>query len=92
MEDFSSNCANDKDAYIGSMFESYKYRVRQYLHLNSQPSTAYLIQLNQLENNAQKYNRIKRFYKVIQNKKSKLNDFKNSSLWLKAVVGKQFKH
>jgi len=69
VEDFSATCANDKDAYIGSMFESYKYR------------------LNQLENNAQKYNRIKRFYKVIQNKKSKLNDFKNTSLWLKAVVG-----
>jgi len=69
VEDFTANCANDKDAYIGSMFESYKYR------------------LNQLENNAQKYNRIKRFYKVIQNKKSKLNDFKNTSLWLKAVVG-----
>ena len=48
-----------------------------------------LFQLNQLENNMQKYNRIKRFFKVIQNKKSKLNDFKNSSLWLKAVVGKR---
>ena len=45
--------------------------------------------MNQLENNMQKYNRIKRFFKVIQNKKSKLNDFKNSSLWLKAVVGKR---
>ena len=44
--------------------------------------------MNQAENNMQKYNRIKRFYKVIQNKKTKLNDFKNTSLWLKAVVGK----
>ena len=28
VEDFTATCANDKDAYIGSMFESYKYRVR----------------------------------------------------------------
>ena len=34
MEDFSATCANDKDAYIGSMFESYKYRVRYNLSLH----------------------------------------------------------
>ena len=44
-------------------------------------------QLYQVENNFQKYQRIKRFYQLIQNKALKKDEFKNSSLWLEAVVG-----
>ena len=88
--DFSSTCSSNKDEYLGEMFEAYKFRVtrntRKYID-NDRSFHMIQFQLYQVENNFQKYQRIKRFYQLIQNKALKKDEFKNSSLWLEAVVG-----
>ena len=45
------------------------------------------MQLNQIENNLQKYQRMTNFAKVMGNKGAKSNDFQNTTAWLLAVVG-----